>query len=1058
MEDFTRSSEGGRGNIMRPLKLKMNAFGPYPSLVEVDFEALGQKGLFLITGNTGAGKTTIFDAITFALFHKTSGTDREITTLRSDFAKVSEETYIELTFMHMGRTYRIYRSPQYDRPKKTGEGFVTQTAKAKLFREPDTPIEGVKQVNEAVEDLLRINYDQFKQISMIAQGEFREVLYADTKKRGEILQKIFATEGYRKMALLMENRRKETYGQVMDTLKSIEQYFSGLQYDDGSDIETEIEVLKGSQYQVDEKIDLFERVIAIDTEQISLKQVELEEKAKVAAEKEKIYTLVHATNQLFQTYENLEIQKKQLEEQKEEILEKESLLQKQKIAVYEIWPLMEALPEVKTAKHLVDKQREEEKRSFVTAKEIVAKENDVLLQVEATKEIADDKKKEALVIAQSEEKYRKREELRDTKKALENRRQHNAKQLEQDLDKKQLLEGNISKERARVEEISQSPENYVKSEQICGKLDERYNTLWKIANEKLPNLEKQKTILEKLQLDFTKKRAAFDTVSETYQQKERLLEESRAGILASNLKSGEPCPVCGSTEHPRLAVLTEESVTEECVKALKEVCMKAETEKNAANDKAIQAFTAYQSQEAFLLEEAKNVLLENVTMNQMEENILKALNETKKEKEEQEVLLHLYEGQKKELKTLQEHLDVETVQLDSLREKIETQVKEVAKLESEIANLDGQLQEMGTLSFGSLKEAIAGRVKLESEAEAIMNQIELQKKRVTEAKEVEARKQATLESLDKQFAKLEQDVAEKQMSHEESVIAHGFQLVEVEKFLVSKEVIQQSEKKIQDYHTKTAVISANLIQAAKEIEGKGKKDETLAQLEAKESKSVEMVIQQELTKLHNRKERNEDILVQMRKQKTKVDKKLEELNVYIKLSELLNGKTTGKNKTSFETYVQMAGFDGIIRAANRRLHPMSGGQYQLYRHEDAQAKGNIALNLDILDHYTGKKRPVNSLSGGESFMASLSLALGLSDLVTANAGGISIDTLFIDEGFGTLDEKSLQDAIAMLQELSNSNKLIGIISHREELRQEITKKIQIHKTNRGSSLEIQLES
>ena len=154
----------------------------------------------------------------------------------------------------------------------------------------------------------------------------------------------------------------------------------------------------------------------------------------------------------------------------------------------------------------------------------------------------------------------------------------------------------------------------------------------------------------------------------------------------------------------------------------------------------------------------------------------------------------------------------------------------------------------------------------------------------------------------------------------------------------------------------------------------------------------------------------------------------------------------------------MSGFDGIVRAANRRLLPMSGGQYQLFRHEDPQAKGNIALNLDILDHYTGKKRPVSSLSGGESFMASLSLALGLSDLVTANAGGIRVDTLFIDEGFGTLDEKSLQDAIAMLQELSNSNKLIGIISHREELKQEISKKIQIHKTNKGSRLEINIES
>ena len=184
----------------------------------------------------------------------------------------------------------------------------------------------------------------------------------------------------------------------------------------------------------------------------------------------------------------------------------------------------------------------------------------------------------------------------------------------------------------------------------------------------------------------------------------------------------------------------------------------------------------------------------------------------------------------------------------------------------------------------------------------------------------------------------------------------------------------------------------------------------------------------------------------------KAEHKLQEVTTLKNLTDILQGKTAGKNKTSFETYVQMAGFDDIIRAANKRLQSMSGGQYQLYRHEDLEAKGNVALNLDILDNYTGKRRPVSTLSGGESFMASLSLALGLSDRVTANAGGIRIDTLFIDEGFGTLDEKSLNDALGMLQELSYSNKLIGIISHREELKEVIPKKVVVKKNHKGSSI------
>ena len=1043
---------------MRPLKLKMNAFGPYPSLVEVDFEALGEKGLFLVTGNTGAGKTTIFDAITFALFHRTSGTDREITTLRSDFAKASEETFVELTFYHMGRTYQINRSPQYDRPKKTGQGTVTQPAKAKLIREPDTPIEGVKQVNEAVEDLLRINYDQFKQISMIAQGEFREVLYADTKKRGEILQKIFATEGYRKMAFLMEERRKEAKGQMLDTLKSIEQYFTGIQYDDGSEWSVEIESLKGTQYQIDEKVAVFDKIIQGDFEMISQKEIELDEKRKVAAEKEKDYTLIHATNQLFQTFETLEQQKNSLEAQRETMLQKEVLVQKQKKAVYEVLPLKEAMEEASTSKVKVDQVLKTETESLEATKQAVSVETEQLKLAEESRGIAQEKEKEALLIAQSEEKYRKRDELRSAKSDIEKKKENLFVKKEEMVSKRSALETAITTGKLRVEEIAESPALYVTVQQVCEKLEERKACFSKLTAEKLPALAKQKKNLEALQEIFAKKRSAYDVLLEEYQRKERFLEESRAGILAASLKAGEPCPVCGSTEHPNLASLSEHAVTEEEVKALKETYTSAESEKNAANEAAIQAFSAYRAQEAFVLEEAQGLLGDEVAPENISEKLEVAAAQTEKEKTEQDKLLAAYAKQKTELKQLQSRMEEDEKQLSQLRQTIDMIVLQQSEVEAELANVFGQLKEMEALPFETLQAAVAYKQTLEKEATQILKRIELQKEKLNQIKELQASKQATVDSLLVQQQTAGKDFLEKKLLYETAVVQQGFTLEEVENYFVSKESVQSAEEMIQAYHTKVAVLSANLEQAAKEIEGKTKMDETAAEFAAKESKQAEAAVSQELTKLRNRKERNEDSLAQIKKQKAKADKKIEELNVYQNLSDLLNGRTTGKNKTSFETYVQMSGFDGIIHAANRRLHPMSGGQYQLFRHEDAQAKGNIALNLDILDHYTGKKRPVNSLSGGESFMASLSLALGLSDLVTANAGGISIDTLFIDEGFGTLDEKSLQDAIAMLQELSNSNKLIGIISHREELKQEISKKIQIFKTNRGSSLEINLES
>jgi len=1045
---------------MRPLKLTMNAFGPYAAMEEVDFEKLGEKGLFVITGNTGAGKTTIFDAITFALFHRTSGTDREITTLRSDFAKVTEETYVELTFCHMGRTYRIYRSPQYDRPKKTGQGFVTQTAKAKLFREPDTPIEGVKQVNEAVEALLRINYDQFKQISMIAQGEFREVLYADTKKRGEILQKIFATEGYRKMAYIMDSRRKETYGQMQDTLKSIDQYFTGIQCEEDSEFADEVKRLKDAQYQLEEKVAVFEKVIAEDELRIQEQEKELELKHEIATEKEKKYTLIHATNALFLKYEALKSEKERLEALKEQIAEDEQILQKQKKVLYEVKPCREAYFEVKRAKENTEKALFKEENFLEVAEEKVREQSDLLENAEKETDVAEEYQKKAILIAQSESKYEKRDELRKEEKVLEKKHQVVLQKKNSLAEQRVQMEKTISSQKEEADKLAESVENCVKLEQICGKLQENAAHIEEILDTVFVKLRSKKAELEKKQTDFVQKRETFDLAAQEYQRMERNLEESRAGILASRLEEGKPCPVCGSKNHPNLAELPEHAVTEEDIKKQKEICSETEAKKNAANEKAIQALSEYKTQFEYLQKESTEYIgpCDDLDEAEIEEKIQLAYQEVSLEKAEKEKQWKAALLQKNRLNSLQKLISEESQQLEAVRRNEEETIAAMLKVETDAANIKGQLREMETLPFADLEEAVGEKERLEAASKKITDKIKLCKLNLDKAKELLAAKKATVENLAEQLKNNVQEYETKKMLYEEVMETHGFAEDMIERYLVPKKAVQDLEDKIAAYQTNLAVAKSNLELAKKDIQGKEKLDETLAEREAYESKQIEEVSRARLTKLQNRKERNQDGLNQIVKQKKKADKKIRELNVYQNLADLLNGRTTGKNKTSFETYVQMSGFDGIIRSANRRLLPMSGGQYQLFRHEDANAKGNIALNLDILDHYTGKKRPVNSLSGGESFMASLSLALGLSDLVTANAGGIRVDTLFIDEGFGTLDEKSLQDAIAMLQELSNSNKLIGIISHREELKQEISKKIQIHKTNKGSSLEINIES
>ena len=371
--------------------------------------------------------------------------------------------------------------------------------------------------------------------------------------------------------------------------------------------------------------------------------------------------------------------------------------------------------------------------------------------------------------------------------------------------------------------------------------------------------------------------------------------------------------------------------------------------------------------------------------------------------------------------------------------------------------LDGQLSAMKPLQYVSLEKAVEAREKLEKEAAEIQENYDKKLMGLENAKKYLVVQKTKEENLKVQIGELEERIGETQTAFETALKQSGFS--DEDAFLGAvpeKEELESAEERLRSYQTAEAVNETALQMAAQDIAGKVRVDAGQAEAAAAEAKQAELDAQTALNQAMHRKTTNAGIYDKFVKLQSSAADKLEEVTMLKNLSDILQGKAAGKNKTSFETYVQMAGFDDIVRAANKRLQPMSGGQYQLYRHEDLEAKGNVALNLDILDHHTGKKRPVSTLSGGESFMASLSLALGLSDRVTASAGGIKIDTLFIDEGFGTLDEKSLNDALMMLNQLTDSNKLIGIISHREELKEVIDKKVMIKKTNKGSSIETDL--
>ena len=1049
---------------MKPVKLIMNAFGPYASRAEVDFQQFGENGIFLITGDTGAGKTTIFDAITFALFNKTSGTEREIGTLRSDFAEPKEETFVEFTFTHMGREYTIARSPQYQRPKTRGEGFTSKPAKAVLIREPDTPVEGTKQVNEAVEDLLKIDHDQFKQISMIAQGEFRKVLNADAKHRGEILQKIFNTSGYRRMGSLMEDRYKKAYGEMKGLHQGIDQHFESIEADPDSSFAKDFEEQKKSdgreqrQYRVDEKIQLIENLIEEDKAQAEILKKKSDECQRIAEEQSRKLAVIKNSNEAFDRYDRLLSEKKVLDDKLSE-MEKlaEDNINAGK-ALNDVKPAYDSYLDEQLILKSVSDQAEKSELALKSSEQECEKAEAELKTSEKNKELAEEKNAEALKLKNEENIYEQRDELNRSAAICGEK----IKELHSDLDDEQKkldqLTDVIRRSEQQISELEDAPAHMAVIRQTLDETSRKEAELKEFCEVLIPTLKSKNSSLIKAQKTYMQNRDAFDAINDEFIRMERLLEESRAGILAQTLREGMPCPVCGSLEHPSPAPLHDEEVSEELLKKLKAEREEAETLKSASNQKAAELRAEFETEKKSLhgslskLLEIKEEELQD-DLDELHDFIDKEHEFAEQKKNAASAEFERIQTSVDDLALLRENIADDRKYLETIKSVIENLKQELQEEEKKLAGLEGQLNTMKNLRFESLKDAQAARKKLESDAAAIFDDIDKKQKKLAAAREKLSAAKADLDSSRKRLGEQECTLHEKVQAYVETREKTGF--ASEDDFLavlISRDELESRERAVNDYRQNAAVNKASLEDAAAAVEGKERKDETEAKDEADRAREEAEAAQKAVNDVEYRIRNNSGILEKIIKQYEKAGEKLDEVTTLKNLADMLQGKTAGRNKTSFETYVQMSGFDAIIRAANNRLQPMSGGQYQLYRHEDPDAKGNVALNLDILDNYTGKKRPVGTLSGGESFMASLSLALGLSDHVTANAGGIKIDTVFIDEGFGTLDEKSLNDALNMLHQLSDSNKLIGIISHREELKEVIPKKIIIQKNSKGSRI------
>ncbi len=914
---------------MRPLKLTISGFGPYAGTQELDFSRLGTGGLYLITGDTGAGKTTIFDAITYALFGEASGDSRDASMLRSKYAAPDTPTYVELTFDYGGKSYQVKRSPEYTRAKTRGTGNTKQAATAELIYPDGNVVTKLKEVNTAIRDIIGLTRAQFSQIAMISQGDFRKLLQAGTEERQKIFRDIFRTKFYD----LLQSKLKENVlavGREKDEIsRSIGQYMRSVTCKEDSVYSPDVEKARAGQLPMAEFQEVLEAILEEDTGAEKKLDSDLD-----AVEKE------------------LDAVKEQLTKAEAYQKAKTELFGKQEQERALSTQLQEAKGAKDAAKDTEPQQRELTNR--LAQWELLLPKYDDLNTLEAKlttakKDLADAMRK------------------RETAQALQ-------AQLNVEIQSLKEEHSQLSSSEAQKERLSNQ----------LGNASDRKEKFTKLLSEiKDFNAEQEK--LNELQQAFQAALATSSRFLQVYNDKNTAFLREQAGMMASNLEEGKPCPVCGSIHHPVLAALSQDAPSEADVKHAKKKYEDADKETQLASQKA--------SKQNGTVETAREALLKTVSDLLPGTSLEEASAAAKKEAAEIQSEIN---GLNKELAEIKEKIQ----RKQALEKQIPSKEEEYQKAVNAYTDADTKIK----LCNGSIEA-------LQMQADELRSELPSPDKAAAKAQQEADREQ--LDKLKQAQAEANEKYSayDKELTGVRSAIAQlGQQLADqpewdTEALDEQKEALTLRKTELRNAHGNVSYrITANT----------GARDHIAAQAS------------------------------------TLAD--LEQQYAWMKaLSDTANGDVSGKQKIKLETYIQGAYFDQILMRANIRLQKMSGGQYDLKRRDTVDGyKSQSGLELDIVDHINASERSVNTLSGGESFLASLALALGLSDEVQMSTG-IRLDTLFVDEGFGSLDPEALNKAYNTLASLTEGNRLVGIISHVAELKERIDRQIVVSKRPSGGS-------
>lgn len=924
---------------MKPLKLTMSAFGSYAGKNVIDFTGQ-QQGIFLITGDTGAGKTTIFDAITYALYNQTSGGERNGNMMRSQYAQPEAETYVELEFLYRGQTYRVRRNPDYKITKTLKNGKIREQKvphSVELTLPDGTVFPEKKNATDAkIIEILGLTADQFSQIVMIAQGDFLKLLYTKSDERKMIFSKLFRTDIYWKIQENLRRKSMEMDERIQENDRAFEQEKSRI-----------IPLPESEELPLDELVERLRERLKDALKEQNLRRANVEELNKKITKYEEINKLFVSLEKIRQTGKELEARQVESKERRQQI---ENALKADKVLVAE----QQNLRQQQTVEQSVQAIAKMEE-TLTNNQEMFETLKTQLQEVEAEqKREAADIQKKMLALEQSFPSY----------EALQNARseEQQAKKVWEDLEKT-------------------SEESFHKKEAGIAALKEQQ--------------KQQEQVVEQTKKNWEQTSLSASESAKHYEHMYEAFLKEQAGILAENLSAGCPCPVCGSTVHPDPAKLSDHAVTELEVEQAKKTRAAAEEKR----DLAYAAFEAEKTEKQKLAqavekEEADFVLAQTIAKQQRKEAEQNYVSLQKIAEQIREKLVYpsLAEA-KKQYAAMQKALEAAEQEIERKRQKV-----------SELA------EAMNTLKGQKLAE---------------------------EENQKTAKKLAA--KTEKEYAKLlEKSGFVSEETYHLAILPERSRskLEREEKEYESQCLRQQSEQKLLE----------------KQVSGKTYTDTSELNEQLKAEKQALKETEKTYMELHTAYENDRSVLQNCAVYLEK-GKKLESEDQVIKsLSKTANGRLSGSAKIDFETYIQRQYFKQIIHEANKRLLTMSNHQFILKLKEEANTgrKTNEGLDLSVYSLVTDSERDVKTLSGGESFLAALAMALGLSDIVERSAGAIHPDMMFIDEGFGSLDAQSRQQAIEVLGELAGDSRMVGIISHVTELKEQIDRKLVVSRTDKGS--------